>query len=77
MHSYLKAGKYKFNYFMLGIFVIYWLFQNLLLWKTVPGISVECQTVLSRVKPDILSYQIWVQIVCKGYQQPTKDVTDR
>ena len=30
-----------------------------------------CQTVQIQIRPDILSGLIWVQTVCKGYQQPT------
>ena len=29
------------------------------------------------VKPDVLSDRIWVQTVCKGYQQTTKVATSR
>ena len=31
-----------------------------------------CQTVWIQIRPDILSGLIWVQTVCKGYQQITK-----
>ena len=30
-----------------------------------------------QIRPDILSGQIWVQAVCKGYQQATKVTTNR
>ena len=30
-----------------------------------------CQTVWNQIRPDILSGLIWVQTVCKGYQQMT------
>ena len=36
-----------------------------------PGIPSECQTVCIQIRPDILSGLIWVQTVCKGYQQTT------
>ena len=32
----------------------------------------ECQTVWIQIKTNILSVMIWVQTVCKGYQQRTK-----
>ena len=32
----------------------------------------ESQTVLIQIRADILSVLIWVQNVCKGYQQTTK-----
>ena len=38
-------------------------------WKILSGILSECQTVLIRIRPDVSSDLIWVQIVCKGYQQ--------
>ena len=31
-----------------------------------------CQMVWIQIKNDILSARIWVQTVCKGYQQTTK-----
>ena len=39
--------------------------------KSLSGISVECQTVWIQIMPDVLSSLIWVQIVCKHYQQTT------
>ena len=35
------------------------------------GSRSECQIVWIQIRPDILSGLIWVQIVCKGYQQTT------
>ena len=31
----------------------------------------ECQTLWIQIRPDLLSGLIWVQTVCKGYQQIT------
>ena len=31
----------------------------------------ECQTIWIQIRPDILLGLIWVQTVCKGYQQMT------
>ena len=39
--------------------------------KNLSGISVECQTVLIQIMSVVLLGLIWVQIVCKGYQQTT------
>ena len=39
--------------------------------KILSGIPSECQTVWIQIRPDILSGLIWVQTVCKGYQQMT------
>ena len=39
--------------------------------KILFGIPSECQTIWIQVKPDNLSGLIWVQTVCKGYQQMT------
>ena len=46
-------------------------FQNQLFWKNLSEISSECQTVWIQIRPDILSGLIWVQTVCKSYQQTT------
>ena len=43
--------------------------------KNVSGITSECLTVWLQIKPDILLGLIWVQTVCKGYQQMTKVAT--
>ena len=32
----------------------------------------RCQTVWIQIRPEILSGLIWVEIVCKGYQQTSK-----
>ena len=39
--------------------------------KILSGISSECLTVWMQIRPHILSGLIWVQTVCKGYQQTT------
>ena len=46
-------------------------FQNQVFWKILSGISSECQTDWIQIRPDILSGLIWVQTVCKSYQQTT------
>ena len=33
--------------------------------------SSEFQTVLIQIRPDVLSALVWIQTVCKGYQQTT------
>ena len=40
--------------------------------KNTFGTLSECQTVWIQIRTDILSGLIWVQTVCKGYQQMTK-----
>ena len=37
--------------------------------KNLSGISVDCQAVWIQIMPAVLSGLIWVQIVCKDYQQ--------
>ena len=37
----------------------------------------ECQTVWIQIRIDILSVLIWVQTVCKGYQQMRKVATSK
>ena len=41
----------------------------------ISGIPSECQTIWIQIRPDVLSGLIWVQTVCKGYQQTTKVAT--
>ena len=43
----------------------------LLLGCWIFSIPSECQTIWIQIRPDILSGLIWVQTVCKGYQQTT------
>ena len=40
--------------------------------KILSGTLSECQTVWTHIRIDFLSVLIWVQTVCKGYQQMTK-----
>ena len=70
------VSKEKLNLCMLGslscFFVVCWFFQNQLFQKVTSGLPSECQTVWTQIRPDILSGLIWVQTVCKGYQQTTQ-----
>ena len=47
------------------------IFQNQLFRKTLSGLPSECQTVWIQIRLNILSGLIWVQTVCKCYQQTT------
>ena len=47
------------------------------LWILDFSIPSGCQTVCIQIRPDILSGLIWVQTVCKGYQQTTKVAPSR
>ena len=62
------------NTCMLGNFQLFCLlqtfFQNKPL-KNLSGTLSECQTVWIQIRPDVMSDLIWVQIVCKDYQQTT------
>ena len=44
-------------------------FQSQLFLKLLSGIQPECQTVKTQIRSDALSGLIWVQTVCKSYQQ--------
>ena len=44
-------------------------FQNQLFQKILSGIPPECQTAWIQIRPNMMSGLIWVQTVCKGYQQ--------
>ena len=46
-------------------------FQNQLFRKILLGITLDCQTVWTQTRPDVLSALILVQTICKGYQQTT------
>ena len=46
-------------------------FQNQLFRKILSGIPSECQRVWIQIRPNILSGLVWIQTVCKGYQQTT------
>ena len=46
-------------------------FQTQLFLSILSGIPSECQIVWIQVRPNILSGLIWVQSVCKSYQQTT------
>ena len=46
-------------------------FQIIIFFNSFGKTFSECQTVQIQIKTDILSVLIWVQTVCKGYQQAT------
>ena len=46
-------------------------FQSGLFQKILSGTLGECQTVWIQIRTDKMSVLIWVQTVCKGYQQTT------
>ena len=48
-----------------------WYFSKSTFWKIISGIPSEWQTVWIQFRPDVLSGLMWVQTVCKGYQQTT------
>ena len=52
-------------------------FQTNLSQKVLSGTLSECQMVLIQIRADFLSVLIWVQTVCKGYQQTTKVATSK
>ena len=45
---------------------------RLKLVKFLSGTLSECQRVWIQIRTDVLSVLIWIQTVCKGYQQVTK-----
>ena len=45
--------------------------------KILSGIPLGCQAVWTQIRPDILTGLIWVQTVCKGYQQTTQVATSK
>ena len=60
---------WSFQYFIAFIIPSHFIIvQYLTLWMLPSG----CQTVWIQIRPDIMSGLIWVQTVCKCYQQMTK-----
>ena len=51
-------------------------FLNELFQENLSGIPSECLTVRIQIRPELLGL-IWVQTVCKGYQQRAKVSTSR
>ena len=71
-----KSSLFTLSLCLLGNFACFFLtsadfFQNQLFQKIISGIPSECQTVWIQIRPDILLILIWVQTVCKSYQQIT------
>ena len=65
-----------FQYCFYHSFTLYYcaIFDSLI---TVFSIPSGCQTVWIQIRPNILAGLIWVQTVCKGYQQTTKVAPSR
>ena len=57
------------NFFCL--FVVCWFFSRSTFMKNSFKNHSECQTVWIQIRPDVASGLIWVQTVCKSYQQTT------
>ena len=53
------------------LFVVQIQFQNQLFRKILSGIWSECQIVWIQIRPDKMPGLIWIQTVCKSYQQMT------
>ena len=72
----LDKSAWEFNSACWVIFhafvVVCGLFQNSLFQEVLSGTPSECQMVWIQIRTDIVSVLIWVQTVCKGYQQTTK-----
>ena len=48
----------------------YWIIFKIIFFENnISGVPSECQTIWIQTRPDILSGLVWVQTVCKGYQQ--------
>ena len=78
MKSYLVGLKFGLHFNSMPTGVIFHafmlsadFFQINFSFKILSGIPSECQIVLIQIRPDILLGLIWVQTVCKCYQQMT------
>ena len=58
--------------FLLSSADFFFFFFKKLFQKIISGILLKCQMVWIKIRTDNLSVLIWVQTVCKGYQQTTK-----
>ena len=71
----------KYYYCMLGNFHDILssadIFKHNVFQKILCGITLECQNAWIQIRTDNLSVLIWVQIVCKGYQQTKKFAASR
>ena len=66
----IRFGALKYITFIISYHI---LFRHILLFGCwIFSIPFGCQTVWIKIRPNILSGLIWVQTVCKGYQQTTK-----
>ena len=57
---------------LLLLFLHTLLFCHILLFRCWIFFQPGCQTFWIHIRPDILSVLIWVQTLCKGYQQTTR-----
>ena len=67
--DYCLLGNFACFKFCCGLLI----FFKIIFFKNCFGnIPSECQTIWIQIRPNILSVLIWVQTVCKGYQQTTQ-----
>ena len=64
-----------FFFFFLSSADFFFFFFSIFFSNNLSGIPSECQTVWIQIRRDVLSGLIWVQTICKGYQQTTKVAT--
>ena len=55
---------------LFGVFCLFFL-SKLFFWENSFRNTIKCQTVWIQIRPDVWSIMIWVQAVCKVYQQKT------
>ena len=68
--AFMLTGVQIFNSLHAWKFFMLFCHQLIFLKKiSFPGIPLECQTVWIQIRTDIMSVLIWIQIVCKAYQQ--------
>ena len=82
-HKFLKMAHRFFFPQLFATWVIFLIFLSpavvffkIMFFLNVSGIPSECQKDWIQIRPDVLSGQIWVQSVCKGYQQTTRGGKD-
>ena len=69
--SYSSKPYAYWDIFHVFFIVVCWFFSKSIFWKFLSRILSECQTVWILIRPDKMSGLIWLQTVCKSYQQTT------
>ena len=73
----ITEKNHNFNILVCALLFECWVIFHAKLKLTFSKSLSECQTVWIQIRTDILSVLIWVQTVCKGYQQTEKVIPSK